>query len=144
MITCYGEALKPYLVQTLTDLGCVVHEGPVPKTAESKWETPEVGVEMTGDKYDGINWTTSTFRLTSTIECAHREHAVERANNVLGLVARRILRNVEFGLPRIAGKRPLWLPGSKVSGSRPTGEAIDSHNIKLVWECEFLTACGGI
>ena len=131
-------------MQTLTDLGATVHEGPVPKTAEPDWETPEIQVEMLADTYDGINWTTCRARLRAVIECADKELVVERSNNLLARVARRILRNVELGLPRIAGKRPPWLPGSRVVASGPTGNAIDPHNIELVWECEFITPCGGI
>lgn len=144
MITGYGEKLKPYLVQTLTDLGATVNEGQVPKTPEAQWETPELGVKMLGDVYGAANWTTSRARITCILECLDKELAIERANNLLAFVARRILRNVEYGLPYIGGARPPWLPGSTVSGSRPAEKAIDYHNIELTWECEFLTPCGGI
>ncbi len=144
MITGYGEAIKPFLLATLTSVGAVISESVVIKTAEADWEKPNIRVEMLPDTYDKENWTTSHARLSAILECADKEAALERSNNLLALVARKILFNVEFGLPAIAGVKPVWLPGAAVKGSRPATDAMDPHNITLVWECDFPTACGGI
>lgn len=143
MVTGYGERVKPYLVQTLTDMGATVHEGAVPKTPEASWETPEIGVEMLPDTYNDDNWTTCHSRLTVILECADKELALERSNNLLALVSRTILFNTEYGLPKVLGVKPAWLPGAKIAASRPPTAEIDPSNITLIWECEFPTACGG-
>ena len=144
MITGYAEAIKPYLVATLTSVGCVVNEGKLLKTPEADWETPNVRVEMLPDTYDANNWTTCHALITAILETADKEQALERSNNVLALVARKILFNTEFGFPRIGGARPVWLPGATIKASRPATEAMDFMNIKLVWECDFPTPCGGL
>jgi hypothetical protein len=144
VITGYGEAIKPYLVATLTSVGCVVAEDVVLKTPEPTWETPNVRVEMLPDTYDGDNWTTCHARITAILETADKEQALERSNNLLALVARKILFNTEFGLPEVGGNYPVWLPGATIRGSRPEVDAMDFMNIKLVWECDFPTPCGGI
>lgn len=143
MITGYGEQVKPYLIATLESVGAVVSEAKATKTAESKWETPNIFVEMLPDTYDDQNWTTCHARLKAIIECAEAEKALERANNVLSLIAQRIIFYTEFGLPVLSGVKPVWLPGATVKGSRPTKGEINPHNIPLVWECDFPTACGG-
>ena len=144
MITGYGEAIKPYLVATLTSVGAVVSEDVLLKTPEADWETPHIRVEMLPDTYNENNWTTCHARITAILETADKEHALERSNDLLALVARKIFFNVEFGLPKIAGRKPVWLPGATVKASRPAVDAMDPHNINLVWECDFPTPCGGI
>jgi hypothetical protein len=144
VITGYGEQLKPFLVETLTSLGATVHEGPVPKTPQASWETPEIGVEMLPDTYDDQNWTTCHARLTATLECADKKLAIERSNNLLAFIARRIQLNVEWGLPKVLGNKPPWLPGAKITAMRPATASTDFTNIALVWECDFPTALGGL
>lgn len=144
MITGYGEKVKPYLIATLTGLGATVREDVVMKTAEALWETPELRVEMLPDTYDELNRATCHARISAVLECADKDQALERSNNLLALIARQIIFNVEWGLPKVAGHKPYWFPPAVIRGSRPATEVMDPHNIALTWECDFRTALGGI
>lgn len=143
MITGYGEVIKPYLILTLQSVGAIVDEGVLIKTAEPDWQTPNIFVQMLPDTQDSDYWTTCHANLQATLECADAEAALERANNVLSTITRRILFYTEYGLPVIGTTKPVWLPGAAVKTSRPGKAEMDPHNIALLWECDFPTACGG-